>query len=118
MDSIDRMLDPGTRLLMKQRQQHREALHQTINTNILRSQSKQKIDFRKRHHGPAPEDIMPPGSLVLLSCPAKTKLHKTASTEGPYRVVRYLSDSRVLLEEAGGKRWPVAAHRLSPYPQQ
>lgn len=111
MDSLDDMLDPGTRLLM-QRLQHRKDLHKV---NILKSQYKQKEDFKKRHHGPAPEELMPPGSLVLLWCPAKTKMHKTSSIEGPYRLVKYLDNSRALLEVAQGKTWPAAINRLSPY---
>ena len=59
---------------------------------------------------------MPEVSLVLLWCPPKTKMHRTNAIEGPYRLVQYISSTQALIEEGGGKQWPVAIKRLSPYP--
>jgi hypothetical protein len=109
------MLDPGTRLLLKQRQAHRQATHRQLESNILRSQVKQKADYAKRHHGPAPEDVMPPGSLVLMWVPPKSKLHKVSAVEGPYRVVEYVTNAQAIVEDAKGQKWPVAVSRLAPY---
>jgi thymidylate kinase len=115
LDSLDRMLDPGTTLLLKQRQAHRQATHRQLESNILRSQVKQKADYAKRHHGPAPEDVMPPGSLVLMWVPPKSKLHKVSAVEGPYRVVEYVTNAQAIVEDAKGQKWPVAVSRLAPY---
>jgi hypothetical protein len=58
-EALDQLLDKGTRRLMKQRKAQKAELHQTLENNILRSQTKQKRDFKARHlHVPAPEDAM------------------------------------------------------------
>jgi hypothetical protein len=115
-DGLDQMLDQGTRRLIKQRNAHKTDLHQTLENNILRSQAKQKRDFKARHlHVPAPEDAMPPGSLVLMFCPPKNKLAKVNAIEGPYLLVKYLSNSRALLEDAQHKQWACAINRLAPF---
>ena len=117
-EALDQMLDKGTRRLMKQRKAQKAELHQTLENNILRSQTKQKRDFKARHlHVPAPEDAMPPGSLVLMFCPPKNKLSKVSAIEGPYLLVKYLSNSRALLEDAKRKQWACAINRLAPYGQ-
>jgi thymidylate kinase/transposase InsO family protein len=114
-DSLDHMLDEGTRLLMRQRQESRDATHANLESNILRSQAKQKMDYAKRHHGPAPEEVMPPDSFVLMWVPPHNKLSKVASCEGPYRLVEYRAGSQALIEDSKGQRWPVAISRLAPY---
>jgi hypothetical protein len=116
LDSLDDLLDEGTRHLIEKREAHQESVAQAVESNILRAQAKQKKDYRRRHHGPKPEDLMPEGCLVLLWCPPKTKMHRTSAIEGPYRLVQYISSTQALIEEGQGKRWPVAIKRLSPYP--
>jgi hypothetical protein len=116
LDSIDELLDEGTRQLVKEREAQKDKLARTVETNILRSQKKQMADFKRRHLPTSPEDLMPPGSLVLLFVPPKTKLHRTSCIEGPYRLVEYLSNAQALVEERDGKRWQVAIKRLAPFP--
>jgi hypothetical protein len=39
--------------------------------------------------------------------------------EGPYRLVQYVDgNTRAIIQEAGGKRWPVATSRLAPFEEQ
>lgn len=117
-DPIDNLLDPGTRLLL-QRQQHQAVLHKTLQDKVLKSQAKQKEDYRKRRLAvsdvPLHEE-MPPGSLVLLHVKASDKLSKTAAAEGPYRLVKYMSDTRAVIEEGQGRRWIVAVEQAGPLP--
>lgn len=114
-DSLDLLLDEGTRLLLHTRQATRDATHAHLKDNVIRSQEKQKVDYAKRHHGPAPQDVMPPGSFVLMWVPPQNKLSKVASCEGPYRLVEYISGSQALIEDSNGQRWLVAVSRLAPY---
>jgi transposase InsO family protein len=116
LDSTAELLDEGTRQLVKERKAQKNKLARTVETNILRSQKKQMADFSCRHLPTSPEDLMPPGSLVLLFVPHKTKLHRTSCIEGPYRLVEYLSNAQALVEERDGKRWQVAIKRLAPFP--
>jgi hypothetical protein len=114
-DDLAQLLDPGTRVLLKQRQVHREATYKELRDNVLRSQAKQRVDYAKRHHGPAPEEVMPPNSLVLMWVPPQNKLSKVAACEGPYRLVEYTTGSQAIIEDAKGQRWSVAISRLAPY---
>jgi uncharacterized cysteine cluster protein YcgN (CxxCxxCC family) len=100
---------------MKQRRKSREATYQQVESNILRSQAKQKVDYAKRHHGPAPEEVMPRNSLVYMWMPPKNKMKKVSSVEGPYRLVEYTNGSQAIVEDAKGQRWTVAVSRLAPY---
>jgi hypothetical protein len=52
---------------------------------------------------------------VLLHVKASNKLSKSAAIEGPYRLVKYISDVQALLEEGKGRQWAVAINRLSPF---
>jgi hypothetical protein len=62
---------------------------------------------------------MPEGSFVLLKAPATSKLHHCKAVEGPYRLVQYVDgNTRAIIQEAGGKRWPVATSRLAPFEEQ
>jgi hypothetical protein len=117
-DSVDRLLDPGTRTLLQQRQATRAATHHELTMNILRSQDKQRVDYAKRHHGPDPGDVMPPNSYVLMWVPPQNKLAKVAACEGPYLLVKYIAGSQALIEDSKGQRWPVAVSRLAPYRPQ
>jgi transposase InsO family protein len=114
-DEVDRLLDPGTELLLQQRNAQRAADYEGVATNILRSQAKQRVDYAKRLHGPDPKEELPPGSLALMWMPPKNKLQKTSAVEGPYLVVEHTSGSQVVLEDAKGSRWAVAVSRLAPY---
>jgi hypothetical protein len=81
---------------------------------ILRSQQKQMADFKCRHLPTSPEDLVPPGSLVLLFVAPKTSLHRTSCIEGPYLLVEYLSNAQAIVEDRDGERWQVAIKRLAP----
>jgi hypothetical protein len=115
LDELDKLLDAGTRRLMKQRSNHQDTVRKTLQDNILKSQAKQKTDFAKRHLGPAVQTAMPEGSLVLLWCPTKSKMSKVSNVEGPYRLIKYLSNSQALVQDATGKTWASAISRLAPY---
>lgn len=109
------LVDPGTQLLLQQREAQRATDYAQVESNILRSQAKQKVDYSKRLHGPDPQEELPPGSLVLMWMPSKTKMHRTSAIEGPYRVVEHTSGSQVTIEDASGVKWSVAVSRLAPY---
>jgi hypothetical protein len=113
-------LDPGTLNLLEQRQAQQDDVHKNLASNIERAQHKQKSDFLRRHHlCTDPAKAMPEGTYVLLKAPATSKLHRCKSVEGPYRLTKYIDGStRAVIEEAGGKKWPVATSRLAPYEEQ
>ena len=113
-------LDPGTAMLLQQRQAVQTEITDTLRTNVQRAQNKQKKDYLKRHHSCTdPEDSMPVGSLVLLNTPATSKMHRCKAIEGPYRVVKFMEGkTKAIVQEAGGKTWPVATSRLTAYSMQ
>ena len=107
-------------MLLQQRQAVQTEITDTLRTNVQRAQNKQKKDYLKRHHSCTdPEDSMPVGSLVLLNTPATSKMHRCKAIEGPYRVVKFMEGkTKAIVQEAGGKTWPVATSRLTAYSMQ
>jgi thymidylate kinase len=118
--SMPPTLDAGTQALLKKRKAQQQEVKQDMLSNIQRAQQKQKKDFVQRHHScPDPAQVMPEGSFVLLKAPATSKLHHCKAVEGPYRLVQYVDgNTRAIIQEAGGKRWPVATSRLAPFEEQ
>lgn len=82
--------------------------------NIAKAQEQQKKDYKRRRGLlPKPCETMPEGSMVLMKVPSKHKL--SAGCEGPYRLLEYQSDTRVVLEDSVGTLWPCHVNRISPY---
>jgi hypothetical protein len=82
--------------------------------NIAKAQEQQKRDYKRRRGLlPKPCETMPAGSMVLMKVPSKHKL--SAGCEGPYRLLEYQSDTRVVLEDSVGTVWPCHVNRISPY---
>jgi hypothetical protein len=110
-------LDEGTQAFIHHRAQQSQELTLQVEENILASQGRQIRQFARRHHSTQPSTAMPPGSFVMMKSPQSTKMHKSKSIEGPYRLVRYTGpdQTQAILEDADKKRWPVHCTRITPY---
>lgn len=114
------LLDSGTQHLLLQRKKQAPQAHAKAKDNMLRSQEKQKRDFKKRHFNAKgePKDRIPVGSLCYMAMPSslRSKLHLQVANEGPYRVKAYSDDqTMVWLEDFYGKTWSVNVGRISEY---
>ena len=82
--------------------------------NMKEAQRRQTVAYKRRMGQSIPSDGMPEGSMVWMKAPASSKLHP--GCEGPYRVVKYSEDyARAIIEDAGGKQWPIHVGRITPY---
>jgi hypothetical protein len=91
--------------------------------NLHQAQEQQKRGYRQKRQLKEPETVaekIPPGSMVLMETPPRSRTKLGAAAEGPDALKEWEtrkdgSVTRAVLQDAEGRTWYVAPNRLSLY---